>query len=140
MMIDLPNFDGPVRTIFTIEGQGEHRSEHHRHKPHVPEGRTTPFAATTSNTWVGFVLDSPYSAMEKIIEHLDGAATAEPTWPPSRGSAPRTRHAGDALVMRLQFDRGTILLMDPLQDLNLTEAPGVLWDARVRGRRAPASK
>lgn len=42
--------------------------------------------------------------------------------------------------MRLQFDRGTIVLTDPPKDLDLAEAPGVLWDARVRAHRAPASK
>lgn len=42
--------------------------------------------------------------------------------------------------MRLQFDRGTIVLADPPKDLDLAEAPGVLWDARVRAHRAPASK
>jgi hypothetical protein len=31
--------------------------------------------------------------------------------------------------MRLQFDRGTIVLADPPKDLDLAEAPGVLWDA-----------
>jgi superfamily II DNA or RNA helicase len=41
--------------------------------------------------------------------------------------------------MRLQFDRGTIVLTDPPKDLDLAEAPGVLWDARVRVHRAPAS-
>src|SRR5437660_9808621 len=54
--------------------------------------------------------------------------------------APRTRQAGDALVMRLQFDRGTIVLTDPPKGLDLAEAPGVLWDPRVRAHRAPASK
>src|SRR2546428_10296 len=42
--------------------------------------------------------------------------------------------------MKLRFDRGTILLTDPPQDLNLTEAPGVLWDPRVHAHRAPASR
>jgi superfamily II DNA or RNA helicase len=42
--------------------------------------------------------------------------------------------------MRLQFDRGTIVLTDAPKDLDLAEAPGVLWDARVRAHRAPASK
>ena len=42
--------------------------------------------------------------------------------------------------MKLRFDRGTILLTDPSQDLNLAEAPGVLWDPRVHAHRAPASR
>ncbi len=42
-------------------------------------------------------------------------------------------------MMELRFDRGTILLTDPLKELDLAEAPGVLWDARVHAYRAPAS-
>jgi len=42
--------------------------------------------------------------------------------------------------MKLRFDRGTILLTDPPQDLNLAEAPGLLWDPRVHAHRAPASR
>src|SRR5438128_12690515 len=42
--------------------------------------------------------------------------------------------------MKLRFDRGTILPTDPSQDLNLAEAPGVLWDPRVHAHRAPASR
>ena len=42
--------------------------------------------------------------------------------------------------MKLQFDRGTVLLTEPPKDLNLAEAPGVLWDPRVRAHRAPASR
>ncbi len=42
--------------------------------------------------------------------------------------------------MRLQFDRGTMVLTDPPKDLDLAKAPGVLWDARVRAHRAPASR
>jgi superfamily II DNA or RNA helicase len=42
--------------------------------------------------------------------------------------------------MKLQFDRGTILLIDPSKDLDLVEAPGVLWDGRVHAHRAPASR
>ena len=42
--------------------------------------------------------------------------------------------------MRLEFDRGTIVVTDPPKDLDLAEAPGVLWDARVRAHRAPASE
>src|SRR6516164_6524861 len=52
----------------------------------------------------------------------------------------RPDEPGDALVMRLQFDRGTIVLTDPPNDLDPAEAPGVLWDARVRAHRAPASE
>jgi len=40
--------------------------------------------------------------------------------------------------MKLQFDRGTILLIDPPTDLNLAGAPGVVWDPRVSIHRAPA--
>jgi superfamily II DNA or RNA helicase len=40
--------------------------------------------------------------------------------------------------MRLQFDRGTILVGDAPSGLDLTGAPGLLWDARVRAPRAPA--
>jgi superfamily II DNA or RNA helicase len=47
--------------------------------------------------------------------------------------------AKPAPVMKLRFDRGTILLTDPPRDLNLAEAPGVLWDPRVHIHRAPAS-
>ena len=43
-----------------------------------------------------------------------------------------------ALVMKLRFDRGTILLTDPPADLDLAQAPGVLWDHRVHAHRAPA--
>ena len=42
--------------------------------------------------------------------------------------------------MKLRFDRGTILVSDPSKDLNLAEAPGVLWDPRVHAHRAPASR
>ena len=42
--------------------------------------------------------------------------------------------------MKLRFDRGTLLITDPPADLDLDEAPGVLWDARVRTHRAPASR
>ena len=41
--------------------------------------------------------------------------------------------------MHLRFDRGTILLADPPAGLELTGAPGILWDPRVRAHRAPAS-
>ena len=40
--------------------------------------------------------------------------------------------------MTLRFDRGTILITDPPPSLDLGDAPGVLWDARVRTHRAPA--
>jgi superfamily II DNA or RNA helicase len=42
--------------------------------------------------------------------------------------------------VKLQFDRGTILLTEPPIDLNLGAAPAVLWDSRVGAHRAPASK
>jgi superfamily II DNA or RNA helicase len=41
--------------------------------------------------------------------------------------------------MRLRFDRGTILLVDPPAHLDLARAPGVVWDARVHAHRIPAS-
>ncbi len=50
------------------------------------------------------------------------------------------RNSDHALVMKLRFDRGTILLIDPPKDLKLAEAPGVLWDSRVNAHRAPASR
>jgi superfamily II DNA or RNA helicase len=40
--------------------------------------------------------------------------------------------------MRLQFDRGTILVGNAPSGLDLTGAPELLWDARVRAHRAPA--
>lgn len=40
--------------------------------------------------------------------------------------------------MRLQFDRGTILLVEPREGLDVAAAPGVLWDPRVQMHRAPA--
>ena len=43
-------------------------------------------------------------------------------------------------VMKLRFDRGTILLGEPPSGVNLATAPGVLWDRRVRAFRAPAGK
>jgi superfamily II DNA or RNA helicase len=42
--------------------------------------------------------------------------------------------------MKLRFDRGTILLTEPADDLDLAAAPGVLWDPRVHAYRAPASR
>ncbi len=42
--------------------------------------------------------------------------------------------------MKLRFDRGTILITDQPGDLDLAEAPGVLWDPRVRAHRAPAGR
>jgi superfamily II DNA or RNA helicase len=41
--------------------------------------------------------------------------------------------------VKLQFDRGTILLTQPPHNLDLETAPGVLWDPRVGAHRAPAS-
>jgi superfamily II DNA or RNA helicase len=42
--------------------------------------------------------------------------------------------------MKLAFDRGTILISDPRGKVDLAEAPGVLWDRRVRAHRAPAAR
>jgi len=50
------------------------------------------------------------------------------------------QNSDHAPIMKLRFDRGTILLTDPSKDLKLAEAPGVLWDPRVSAHRAPASK
>jgi superfamily II DNA or RNA helicase len=44
------------------------------------------------------------------------------------------------IAVKLRFDRGTILLIEPPEDLNLAGATGVLWDARVGAHRAPASR
>jgi superfamily II DNA or RNA helicase len=41
-------------------------------------------------------------------------------------------------LVRLQFDRGTLLLLDPPADLPVAELPGVLWDSRVNAWRSPA--
>jgi superfamily II DNA or RNA helicase len=41
--------------------------------------------------------------------------------------------------VQLRFDRGTILIGRPPPGLDLSAAPGVLWDPRVQGYRAPAS-
>ena len=40
--------------------------------------------------------------------------------------------------MRLDFDRGTILLREPPAGLELADVPGVRWDPRVGAHRAPA--
>lgn len=40
--------------------------------------------------------------------------------------------------MRLEFDRGTLLLKDVPEGLTITQLPGVLWDPRVSAYRAPA--
>lgn len=42
--------------------------------------------------------------------------------------------------MRICFDRGTILLVDPPPDLPVARWPGVLWDPRVRAFRSPAHR
>ena len=42
--------------------------------------------------------------------------------------------------MKLRFDRGTILFVDPPNGLPLGAAPGALWDRRVCAYRAPASR
>ncbi len=45
-----------------------------------------------------------------------------------------------AALVKLRFDRGTILLADPPNGVNLAAAPGVLWDRRVRAYHlAPCS-
>jgi superfamily II DNA or RNA helicase len=41
--------------------------------------------------------------------------------------------------VHLRFDRGTIVLAHLPTGLDLTGAPGVLWDARIGAHRAPAS-
>lgn len=43
-----------------------------------------------------------------------------------------------ARAMHLQFDRGTILVKDVPPELDVTHAPGLLWDARVQAHRSPA--
>jgi superfamily II DNA or RNA helicase len=40
--------------------------------------------------------------------------------------------------VRLVFDRGTVVAVDPADHGVLSELPGVLWDPRVRSFRAPA--
>lgn len=40
--------------------------------------------------------------------------------------------------MRLVYDRGTVVLRDVPEDVDLSGLPGVLWDSRVRSLRAPA--
>jgi superfamily II DNA or RNA helicase len=40
--------------------------------------------------------------------------------------------------VRLQFDRGTILILDPPDGISLADLPGVLWDSRVSAHRCPA--
>jgi superfamily II DNA or RNA helicase len=42
--------------------------------------------------------------------------------------------------MRLIFDRGTLLLMEPPPELSSCELPGVVWDSRVGAHRASASR
>src|SRR6266478_6326009 len=42
--------------------------------------------------------------------------------------------------VELRFDRGTILLVGSPNGVNLADAPGVLWDRRVRTYRAPAAR
>jgi superfamily II DNA or RNA helicase len=42
--------------------------------------------------------------------------------------------------MRLEFDRGTLVLSDPPPGFDLTQIPGVLWDARVGCHRAAACR
>jgi len=40
--------------------------------------------------------------------------------------------------MRLVFDQGTILLLEPESPSQLADLPGALWDPRVRALRCPA--
>jgi superfamily II DNA or RNA helicase len=49
-------------------------------------------------------------------------------------------HVAGCTTVRLLFDRGTILIRDPPSGLDPSDIPGVLWDARVRAYRAPASR
>ena len=42
--------------------------------------------------------------------------------------------------MRLVFDRGTVLIPDPPQDVDLADVRGLLWDPRVKAYRAPARR
>ena len=42
--------------------------------------------------------------------------------------------------MRLVFDRGTVLILDPPKDLDLTGVRGLLSDPRVKAYRAPAHR
>lgn len=42
--------------------------------------------------------------------------------------------------MKLRFDRGTIVVTDAPNGVNVATAPGALWDRRVRAYRAPASR
>jgi superfamily II DNA or RNA helicase len=52
---------------------------------------------------------------------------------------PPSKHSKSA-QLKLRFDRGTILLIEPPHNLDLETAPGVLWDPRVGAHRAPASR
>jgi hypothetical protein len=40
--------------------------------------------------------------------------------------------------VRLVFDRGTLLLLDPPEGFAAADLPGVVWDPRVAAHRAPA--
>jgi superfamily II DNA or RNA helicase len=40
--------------------------------------------------------------------------------------------------MRLRFDRGTVLLIDPPPGFQVESLPGMKWDPRVKAHRAPA--
>ena len=42
-------------------------------------------------------------------------------------------------AVHLRFDRGTIVVANTPAGVDLTGAPGILWDARVETHRAPAS-
>lgn len=45
----------------------------------------------------------------------------------------------DAWIVRLLFDRGTLLLTDPPTGFDPVQVPGLRWDRRVKAFRAPAS-
>jgi superfamily II DNA or RNA helicase len=63
---------------------------------------------------------------------------------PERDDARTVGRAGSALEtpqgMRLVFDRGTLLLLDPPPGLDLDGVAGVRWDQRVSAHRAPAAR
>lgn len=59
----------------------------------------------------------------------------------ARVAAASPRHGRcDRRVMRLLFDRGTVLLLDLPAGLDARTLPGVLWDARVGAFRAAAHR
>ncbi len=53
----------------------------------------------------------------------------------------KARHKGCfASGVRLEFDRGTILVEEPVQGIDLAQLPGVLWDPRVGSFRVSAHR